>query len=110
MSATARARRVPVSSGARSEPMIEERREPGAAGGIVDGAVGEVGGARFRVRQERALMAARGPAADGGVRHVGMELQRIAGAVAERLHRKAVAFGEKIGAVRQIEAFAMPLV
>jgi hypothetical protein len=39
-----------------------------------------------------------------------MELQRIARAVAERLHRKAVALGQEIGAVWQIETLAMPLI
>ena len=36
-----------------------------------------------------------------GVRHVGMKLQREASAVAEGLHLEHVAFGQKLGAVRQ---------
>ena len=39
-----------------------------------------------------------------------MELQRIGGAVAERLHREHVALGQQLAAARQIEAFAMPLI
>ena len=78
--------------------MIEKRREPGAAGRIVHRAIGEMRGALLGARQERALVTARGPAADGGVRHVRMELQRIGGADAERLHRKRVAFRQQLGA------------
>src|SRR5436853_6827638 len=90
--------------------MVEESREPSAAGGIVRGTVGEMGGARLGARQQRALMAAGGPAADGGVGDIGMELQRIGAVLPERLHRKRVAFRQKLGARREVEALAMPLV
>ncbi len=59
------------------EPVIEERLEPGAAGRIVDRAVGEMSDPRLGVRQQRALVPARGPAAHHRVRHVRMELQRV---------------------------------
>ena len=39
-----------------------------------------------------------------------MKLQRVAAAVAERLHLEHVALGEKLGAVRQVETFAVPLI
>src|SRR5262245_46477280 len=90
--------------------MVEERGEPGADGGIVERTIGEMSRSRLRVRQLHALVTARGPATDGGVRHVGMKLQRIAGAVAERLHREAVALRQEVRAVRQIEPLAMPLI
>ena len=35
----------------RPHPVIEEGREPGAAGGVIDGAIGEVRAARLGIRQ-----------------------------------------------------------
>src|SRR5262249_47062801 len=99
-----------ASTRTQSEPVIEKCRKPGAAGGIVDSAIREVRGTRLRIRQKGAIVAARRPATDGGVGHVGMELKRITRAVAERLYWKAVALRKQIGAIRQIESLAVPLV
>src|SRR5882672_1026701 len=73
------------------QPMIHERGKPGASRMVMHGAVGEMGGARFCAREERAVVAAGGPEADRGVGDVGVELQRIGALVAEGLHRKCVA-------------------
>src|SRR5436305_10413177 len=100
---------VPSGRPALRQPVVQERREPGAAGLIVHGAVGEVGVAGLGAGQRHALVAAGGPAADDVVGDVGMELQRIGGiAVAERLHRKGVALGDQLGAAWQLEALAVP--
>ena len=67
--------------------------------------------ALLRVGQQHAFVAARRPAAHHRVIDVHMELQRKRRAVhAERLDRERVAFRQKLGALRQIEAFAMPLI
>src|SRR5437764_15381519 len=56
-------------------------------------------------------MPARGPPAHHGVGHVGMKLQREGGAaVTKRLHREGIALRQQVGADRQVEALAMPLV
>jgi len=39
-----------------------------------------------------------------------MKLQRIARTVADRLHLESVAFGQQLGAARQVKTFAVPLV
>src|SRR2546423_11213339 len=82
------------------QPVIEKRLQPRPPSRIVYRAVGEMGGARLGARQKRALVAAGGPQADGGVGDVGVELQRIGVAMAEGLYRKAVAFRQKLGAAR----------
>ena len=61
----------------RADPALEKHAEPGARGVVVDGAVGEMRGARARARQLQALVAARGPFVHHGVSDVGMELQRV---------------------------------
>ena len=56
------------------------------------------------------MRAAHQPAIHHRVRDFGMELQRVAAAVAERLYRESIAFGQQFAAARQLEAFAMPLI
>src|SRR5436305_7981753 len=55
-------------------------------------------------------MTARGPAAHHRMRDLGVKLDRIAGAGAERLRAEDVALGEQFGAARKIEALAVPLI
>jgi hypothetical protein len=74
--------------------MIKEGGEPGSRREIMHGAVGKMLGPRLRAGQLHALMAARGPPAHGSVRDIGVELERVAGAVPERLHRESVALGD----------------
>src|SRR5262249_19101550 len=94
-----------------SQPMIEEGGEPGAAGGVVDRAIGEMRSPWFGVRQQHALVTARGPPAHHRVGDVGMKLQRKgSAAVAKGLYGEGIALSEQVGAERQVEAFAMPLI
>src|ERR1041385_6220889 len=56
-------------------------------------------------------MPARGPAAHHVVRQLEVELEGEGGAaVLERLMPERLALGEQHGALRQVEAFAMPLI
>ena len=123
------ARRHPVASGARGEgcgprcllsissggfavadPALEKHREPGAGAVVINFAIREMLCARLGARHCHAHVPARGPAVHHRVRHVGMELQRVAAAGAERLHLEHVAFGQQLGAARLLEAFAVPLI
>ena len=91
--------------------MIDELGQPGPARRIVHQPALEMGFARLGVGQRHALVTARGPAAHGGVGDVHVELQRIGGAaIAEGLNRKRIALRQHHGLVRQVEAFAVPLV
>ena len=69
-----------------------------------------MGVARSRTRQLHALMPARGPQMHHRVRYFGMKLQREGAPAADRLHFENIALGKKLGAVRQVEPFAMLLV
>src|SRR5260221_1211109 len=91
--------------------MIEKGGEPSPAGGVVDRAIREMRNPRLGIGQQRAFVATRGPAAHHGVGHVRMKLQREGGAtVTKGLHRERVAFRKQVGAERQVEALAMPLI
>src|SRR5262249_13641979 len=113
-----RRKRVLAGAGGRADvrlsvagPMVEEVGEPRADGEVVDRAVLEMRGALFGARHGHALLAARGPSAHHGVRNFRVELNAVgAPAVAERLHREGVAFGEQFRSGRQLEALAMPLI
>src|SRR5579863_6260515 len=104
--AAPRGRARPLSS----DPAGEEQAEPGAGAVIVDLAVGKMRGARLGARHLQAVMPARRPTVHHGVGHVGMKLQRVSAPVAKRLHLEHVAFGKKLGPVRQIEPLAVPLI
>ena len=74
------------------------------------GAAGDMLVARQGARQFQAMRAAHQPAIHHGVRHLGVKLQRVAAAVAERLDREGIALGQQFATIRQAEAFAVPLI
>src|SRR6185437_9274046 len=74
----------------------------------MDGAAFEMEVARLGARQVR--VAARGPAAHRAEGHVGVELEAERVAPAVRLHREVIALGEQLGAMRQLESLAMPMI
>ena len=95
----------------RLEPVLKKIRKPHTAGVVMQQAAFEMGLAGLGVRQHHALMAARGPTAHGGMRHIHVELQREGTiGVAEGLHRKAVAFRQQHRPARKIEALTVPLI
>ena len=73
-------------------------------------AVGDMLGALLGARKFHAMSAAHQPAIHHGVGDLGVELQRVTGAIAKRLHRESIAFGQQFAAGRQVEALAMPLI
>src|ERR1700758_707941 len=84
--------------------------EPSALSDVVDSAIRKVLVTRTGARRVHAVAAAGGPAMNHGVGHVGMELQAVAGVVANRLHREIVAGGQQLGAIGQLEALAVPVI
>jgi MFS family permease len=95
----------------RRKPMVEEGAEPCLAGVIMQQPALEMRLARLGVRQRHAFVAARRPAAHGGVGDVHVELQRVgSAAVTEGLHRERVSFRQHHRLVRQVKALAVPLI
>ena len=94
----------------RRSSVRERRASQARALVVVDFAIGEMLGARLCARHFQTHMSARRPAVHHGVGHVGMKLQREASPIPESLHLEHVAFGQKLGAARQPEAFAVPLI
>src|SRR6516164_10527797 len=103
--------RSSISSGfAFADPAFQKNGEPSACAVIVDLAIDKMLSARLCAWRLRTHMPARRPAVHHGMGHVGMKLQREASPIAEGLHLEHVAFGQKLGAARLIEALAVPLV
>src|SRR3569623_2926963 len=97
-------------NGLSADPVVDEGGEPGIRGLVVDEAVRNVLVPLLGSRQFPAMGAAHEPAVHHRVRDFRVELQRIAGAVAECLHREGVALGEELSASRQVEALSVPLI
>ncbi len=73
-------------------------------------AIGKMLMPRPRARRIHVVVTARGPAMHHRVGHVGMKLEAEGVAALERLHGKIVALREQLGAMRQLKAFAMPVI
>src|SRR5579872_3808907 len=97
-------------SAADRQPALQKQIQPRPRAVVVDGAVGEMGLARLGARQLHAVVAARGPLVNHGVGHVGVDLQREGAIVADRLDLESIALGQKLGAGRQVETLAVPLI
>src|SRR5262249_15535422 len=69
-----------------------------------------MGRARLCVRKQRAVVAARGPQADGGVGDIGVKLQRVGAVVSEGLHGKAIALRQQVASGRKVKALTVPLI
>src|SRR5690349_9324621 len=65
---------------------------------------------RPRAGHRHAIMAVGGPLVNHRVGDFGMKLQREGAAETDRLHFEYVAFGKELGAVRHVEALAVPLI
>ena len=72
--------------------------------------VGDVLVALLCTRQFHPMRASHKPAIHHRVCDLGMELQRIAGAMAKCLHGESVALSQQLTAGRKVETFAMPLI
>ena len=75
----------------KGQPAIEETLQPGALGHVIQCAIGEVLMPRASARQFEPLGAARRPAMQHRVGHVGVKLQAEAIDRPERLHREVAA-------------------
>src|ERR1700733_10983944 len=84
--------------------------EPGALGDIVDRTAGEMLVAGAGSRQCEPLIAARGPAMQHRVGHIGMKLETERMARLERLHREVASFREQFGTARKFKSFAVPVI
>src|SRR5690349_2548780 len=90
--------------------MVEKRGEPVASGEVVNRAIGNVLVALLGARHLHAMRAADQPAIHHRMRHFGVKLDGVAGAVTERLHGKSITLSEQLAAARKLEALAMPLI
>ena len=94
-----------------SKPVVKEGVEPAGHVGIVHVAAFDLALPILRSGQGKALGGPDGPAAHHGVSDFRVELQaERARTDADRLGREIVAGGERFGARRAIESFAMPVI
>ena len=99
-----------TAAGEFDDPARDEILEPRTLRGVVHRATFEVKVTRLRARLIHADASARGPAMHHGVGDIGMKLEAERVAVLIGLHRKVIALGKQLGAIRQFKSFAMPVV
>src|SRR5262249_42845123 len=93
-----------------AEPALQKNAQPRPARKIVHRAIGQMRMPRSCSWHFQAVVSAHNPAVHHRVRDFGMKLQGEGAADTDRLHFENVAFGEKLGAVGQVETLAVPLV
>src|SRR5262245_33974947 len=69
-----------------------------------------MGRARLCVRKQRAVVAARGPQADGGVGGIGVKWPRVGASLSAGWHWKATARRQQVASGRKVKALTVPLI